>query len=40
MALGRMVPPADIANMVAYLVSAAGNNITGQAIDVAAGYAL
>jgi len=26
--------------MVAYLASAAGNNITGQAIDVAAGYAL
>ena len=40
MALGRMVPPADIARMVAYLASAAGNNITGQAIDVAAGYAL
>ena len=40
MALGRMVPPDDIASMVAYLVSAAGNNITGQAIDVAAGYAL
>lgn len=39
-ALNRMVNASDIAAMVAYLASPAGNNITGQAIDVSAGYAL
>jgi NAD(P)-dependent dehydrogenase (short-subunit alcohol dehydrogenase family) len=39
-ALGRMVNPEDVAEVVALLASPAGNNITGQAIDVSAGYGL
>ncbi len=38
--LGRMVTEDDVAAMVAYLASSAGDNITGQAIDIAAGYAM
>jgi NAD(P)-dependent dehydrogenase (short-subunit alcohol dehydrogenase family) len=40
MALGRMVQPGDVAELVAYLVSPAGDNITGQALDVTAGWGL
>jgi len=39
-ALGRLVNEDDIADMVAFLVSPSGDNITGQAIEVTAGYAL
>lgn len=39
-ALGRLVNQDDIADMVAFLVSPSGDNITGQAIEVTAGYAL
>lgn len=39
-ALGRFVRESDIAETVAFLVSSAGENITGQAIDVSAGYYL
>jgi NAD(P)-dependent dehydrogenase (short-subunit alcohol dehydrogenase family) len=39
-ALGRMVSPEDVAELVAFLASPASDNITGQAIDVSAGYAL
>lgn len=39
-ALGRLVNENDIAEMVAYLASSCGDNITGQAIEVTAGYAL
>ncbi len=39
-ALGRMVKPDDVAELVAFLASPAADNITGQAIDVSAGYAL
>jgi NAD(P)-dependent dehydrogenase (short-subunit alcohol dehydrogenase family) len=39
-ALKRMVQADDVAALVVFLASDAGNNITGQAIDVAAGYAL
>jgi NAD(P)-dependent dehydrogenase (short-subunit alcohol dehydrogenase family) len=39
-ALGRMVPPEEVAELVAFLASPAADNITGQAIDVSAGYAL
>src|SRR5258708_39977017 len=35
--LGRMVGPKDISDMVLYLCSPAGANITGQAIDISAG---
>jgi NAD(P)-dependent dehydrogenase (short-subunit alcohol dehydrogenase family) len=40
MALGRMVRAGDVASLVAYLASPHGDNITGQAIDVSAGYRL
>jgi len=40
MALGRFVQAEDIAAMVAYLASPQADNITGQAIDVTAGYGL
>jgi NAD(P)-dependent dehydrogenase (short-subunit alcohol dehydrogenase family) len=39
-ALGRLVPPEDIVETVAFLASRHGNNITGQAIEVTSGYAL
>jgi NAD(P)-dependent dehydrogenase (short-subunit alcohol dehydrogenase family) len=39
-ALGRMVQPEDVAAVVALLASPEGDNITGQAIDVSAGYGL
>jgi NAD(P)-dependent dehydrogenase (short-subunit alcohol dehydrogenase family) len=39
-AMGRMVDEDDVASMVAFLASGPARNITGQAIDVAAGYAL
>jgi NAD(P)-dependent dehydrogenase (short-subunit alcohol dehydrogenase family) len=39
-ALGRMVQAGDVADLVAFLVSRSGENITGQAIDVSAGYGL
>jgi NAD(P)-dependent dehydrogenase (short-subunit alcohol dehydrogenase family) len=39
-ALKRMVEEDDVAAMVAFLVSDEGKNITGQAIDVTAGYGL
>jgi NAD(P)-dependent dehydrogenase (short-subunit alcohol dehydrogenase family) len=39
-ALGRMVQPADVANLVAYLASSAGDNITGETLDVTAGWGL
>jgi NAD(P)-dependent dehydrogenase (short-subunit alcohol dehydrogenase family) len=35
--LGRMVRPSDISDMVLYLCSPAGDNITGQSIDVSGG---
>jgi NAD(P)-dependent dehydrogenase (short-subunit alcohol dehydrogenase family) len=38
--LKRMVDPEDVAEMVAFLASPHGRNITGQALDVTAGYAL
>jgi NAD(P)-dependent dehydrogenase (short-subunit alcohol dehydrogenase family) len=40
MALHRMVQPDDVANLVAYLASPAGDNITGQALEVTAGWGL
>ena len=40
MALRRMVPPEDVAATVAFLASSEGENITGQALDVSAGYQL
>jgi NAD(P)-dependent dehydrogenase (short-subunit alcohol dehydrogenase family) len=39
-ALKRMVQPDDVAAMVVFLASDDANNITGQAIEVTAGYAL
>jgi NAD(P)-dependent dehydrogenase (short-subunit alcohol dehydrogenase family) len=39
-ALKRMVSESDIASMVLFLVSGEAENITGQAIEVTAGYAL
>lgn len=39
-ALRRMVTPRDISRMVLFLCSDAAQNITGQAIDVSAGYGL
>lgn len=39
-ALKRMIAPEDVAQLVAFLASDAGKNITGQAIDVSAGYGL
>lgn len=38
--LGRFVREEDIAETVAFLASVAGDNITGQTIDVTAGYGL
>jgi len=40
MALKRLVQPDDVANLVAYLASPAGDNITGQALEVTAGWGL
>jgi len=37
-ALRRFVRPEDVAELVLYLASPAGDNITGQAIDVSAGW--
>ncbi len=39
-ALGRMVTPTDVSRVVMFLCSEAGRNITGQAIDVSAGFGL
>jgi NAD(P)-dependent dehydrogenase (short-subunit alcohol dehydrogenase family) len=39
-ALGRMVTPEDISRMVLFLCSEAARNVTGQVIDVSAGYGL
>jgi len=39
-ALRHMVTADDVAELVAFLASPAANNITGQAIDVSAGYGL
>jgi NAD(P)-dependent dehydrogenase (short-subunit alcohol dehydrogenase family) len=39
-ALKRMVEATDVASMVNFLASGEADNITGQAIDVTAGYAL
>jgi NAD(P)-dependent dehydrogenase (short-subunit alcohol dehydrogenase family) len=39
-ALKRMVQAGDVADVVAFLASAAADNITGQAWDVSAGYGL
>lgn len=39
-ALKRMVQAEDVAALVAFLASAEADNITGQAIDVAAGYGI
>lgn len=38
--LGRMATEEDVADMVAYLVSEHGQNVTGQVIEVAAGYGI
>lgn len=38
-ALRRLVKPDDAASMVAYLASAAGDNITAQVLEVSAGWA-
>ena len=40
MAFGRFIQPDDVAAMVAFLASSQANNITGEAIDVSAGYSL
>ena len=40
MALGAFVRPQDVAEAVLFLASAAGDRITGQALDVTAGYGL
>ncbi len=39
-ALKRMTQPEEVAGMVAFLAGPGGDNITGQAIEVAAGYGL
>ena len=39
-ALGRMVTAEDVSGLVLFLCSDAGSNITGQIIDVSAGYGL
>jgi NAD(P)-dependent dehydrogenase (short-subunit alcohol dehydrogenase family) len=39
-ALKRMVDPDHVAAMVAFLASSEGDSITGEAIDITAGYAL
>jgi NAD(P)-dependent dehydrogenase (short-subunit alcohol dehydrogenase family) len=36
----RFVTPEEVAAAVAYLASAEADNVTGQALDVAAGYGL
>jgi len=36
--LGRFVPTDDVAAMVAFLVSDEANNITGQTLEVSAGW--
>jgi len=38
--LKRLIPPEDVAAMVAYLASTEADNVTGQAIDVSAGDTL
>ncbi|GIW78380.1 MAG: beta-ketoacyl-ACP reductase [Gemmatales bacterium] len=38
--LKRFIMPEDIANMVAYLAAPTGDAITGQTIDITAGYAI
>lgn len=38
--LKRLIPPEHVAAMVAYLASSEADTITGQAIDVSAGYGL
>lgn len=40
MALGRMITEDEVAGLVAYLSSAAAGGITGEAIDIAAGWGL
>ncbi len=40
MALHRLTRPEDVADLVLHLVSKSGDNITGQAIDVSAGWGL
>jgi NAD(P)-dependent dehydrogenase (short-subunit alcohol dehydrogenase family) len=40
MALGQFVQPQDVAEAVAFLASPAGDRITGQTLDVTAGYGL
>jgi NAD(P)-dependent dehydrogenase (short-subunit alcohol dehydrogenase family) len=39
-ALKRVVPPDEVAALVAYLASSEADNITGQAIDISAGHGL
>ncbi len=39
-ALGRMATPEDICRVVLFLCSTAASNVTGQVIDVSAGYGL
>lgn len=39
-ALGRMVSPTDVSRMILFLCSDAGRNITGQVIEVHAGFGL
>jgi NAD(P)-dependent dehydrogenase (short-subunit alcohol dehydrogenase family) len=39
-ALQRMVAADDVADLVAFLASASGNSITGEVIDVSAGFGL
>lgn len=39
-ALGRMVQPDDVAAMVAFLASSEADNVTGEAIEVSAGWNL
>lgn len=39
-ALGRFVREEDVAALVVFLASPAGENLTGQAIDISAGYGL
>ncbi|MBI1982809.1 MAG: SDR family oxidoreductase [Acidobacteria bacterium] len=39
-ALGRMVAPEDVSRLVLFLCSQAARNITGQAVEVSAGYGL
>lgn len=39
-ALKRMVPPEEVAALVAFLASPEADNITGQAIDISAGHGL